>query len=245
MKIRDWVLVGALGALALLYVVFFTEWLRPAPIEIASQVRFSVQPPRFGRAVPRKVTLPRGTFTGTQTGMTQVAWFGKTGEVIRVGETNLVIQDMMRTGGTGQLVRLGPKGVAIPAKPLAPNPRVKPGEEVERVGLPETGKIDQAPGGVANVTFSLDAWYQLTRIRVEDLPVDGTPPNVVWHLVGKSLPLNSLLYGRAPEGMKPLVQGANPEPLKPEVPYRLIVEAGRRRGTNGFRTTELRPADQP
>jgi hypothetical protein len=110
---------------------------------------------------------------------------------------------------------------------------------VQRVGQPEKGKLDQAPGGVANVTFSLDAWYQLTKLRVEDIPTDGTAPKVVWQLVGKSLPLNSLLYGVDPEGMKPLVSGASAEHLVAGVPYRLILQAGRRRGTNNFTTVPL------
>lgn len=46
---RTW----TLGALALFlagaYVFAFTDWLAPQPIEIASQIRPVIQPPRFGR----------------------------------------------------------------------------------------------------------------------------------------------------------------------------------------------------
>ena len=211
MKIRNWVLIGVLGALAVTYVICFTEWLRPAPIEVASQVRFSVQPPSFGRA-------PKQT-----------------------NQTKLVMKG----------VRLQASGTGAPGQPVTGNPpshsvkneQTAPKDQVERIGRPEKGGIDQAPGGVANVTFSLDGWYKLTRIRVEDVPVDGSAPTVVWQIVGKSMPLNSLMYGLDPEGMKPLLEGSHPEALKPSVPYRLIVEAGRRRGTNSFRTLELAPID--
>ena len=90
--------------------------------------------------------------------------------------------------------------------------------------------------------MAIRRWYELTAIRVEDVPVDGTAPKVIWRLAGKSAPLNSLLYGRDPVGMKPLAAGTA-QPLVPGAPYRLIVEAGRRRGTNNFTTVPLRPAE--
>lgn len=208
MSARHWTLVGAFAALGLSYVIFFTEWLRPAPIEVASQVRFSVQPPRFGRPAP-KANAARGA-----------------------------MPDAAKATSTKNGRPAAPPQGFFPPPPAKTNPVVAR-EMVDRVGRPEKGAIDQAPGGVANVTFSLDNWYQLTRVRVEDVPADGTAPNVAWQLVGKSLPLNSLLYGRNPEGMKPLLAEAKAEPLKAGVPYRLIVEAGRRRGTNDFKTVEV------
>jgi hypothetical protein len=183
-KTRLWVLSGVLGGLGLVYAFFFTEWLRPAPIEIASQVRFAVQPPRFGRPVNK----------------------------------------------------------ASPGQRAQTN-RVAPRADVELISRPDKGTIDQAPGGSANVTFSLDGWYSLTRVRVEDVPADGSAPQIAWQLAGKSHPLNSLLYGRVPDGMAPVPQGASAQSLNPGVPYRLILEAGRRRGTNHFRTIELHPAE--
>ena len=194
MNSRRWILVGVFAALGISYITFFTEWLRPAPIEIASQVRFSVQPPRFGRPVKM---------------------------------TNLL--QLLRS--VDKLVSNAPPPKIVPVPP----------DPLERIGRPEKGAIDQAPGGVANVTFSLDNWYSLTRIRVEDVPVDGTAPRIVWQIAGKSRPANSLLYGRNPEGMKPLVPGATAEPLQAGVPYRLILEAGRRRGTANFKTTPVPP----
>src|SRR2546425_5346240 len=114
MTARRWIHFGVLVALGLSYIAFFTEWLRPAPIEIASQVRFTIQPPRFGRPVKKTDQPPQP---------------GKGG----------------RSGQPAQGNQ--------PARP----------EPFERIGLPDKGVLDQAPGGVANVTFSLDGWYNLTK----------------------------------------------------------------------------------
>ncbi len=180
---RRWTLVAVFATLLLVYALFFTDWVRPAPIQIASQVRFAIQPPRFGR--PAKKPLVPG----------------------KLAETNHVV------------------------------PAVRP---FERIAPPEKGAIDPAPGGAANVTFSFDAFYELTHVRVEDVPADGTPPKLQWELVGKSRPTRSLLYNRVPEGMQVRGGQTNAEALIPGVPYRLLLEAGRRRGTNLFSTTALR-----
>src|ERR1041384_2484218 len=98
MRPRYRILAGLLAVLAVIYIVAFTEWLRPAPIEIASQIRFAVQPPRFGRPV---------------------------------------------------------KKPALPGQPVQTNQVAPSRKEFELIGRPEKGAIDQAPAGVANVTFSL------------------------------------------------------------------------------------------
>lgn len=46
---RSWVLAGLAVFLAGAYMVMFTDWTSPQPIEIASQIRPVIQPPRFGR----------------------------------------------------------------------------------------------------------------------------------------------------------------------------------------------------
>lgn len=50
---RAWTLGGVAALLALAYVAVFTDWTSPQPIEIASQIRPVIQPPRFGRRGPR------------------------------------------------------------------------------------------------------------------------------------------------------------------------------------------------
>ena len=192
MNKRALILVGVLAVLGFLYAFLFTEWIRPEPIQIASQVRASILQPRFGRPTVQRVisnlVLPKSDV------------LKKTNAIM---STNIVVRT----------------------------------NQPQRVQVSDWGQIDPAPGGVANVTFSLDGSYSLTSLRVQDVPADGSPPKILWQLAGKSLPLSFLLYGRDPQGMKPGTPDAKAEPLSAGVPYRLIVEAGRRRGTNNFRTT--------
>ena len=180
MNPRRWTLVGVFGFLLCVYAWFFTEWFSPAPIDVASQVRFAIQPPHFGRS--SKKPAPAGA----------------------PGQTN----------------------------------QSTPSDRAERA---PKEVIDPAPGGAANVTFSLDQRYRLTRIRVEDIPADGSTPKVMWEVAGKSDPTHGFLYGRPPEGMQPTGVSTNAELLTPGAPYRLLIEAGRRKGTNAFTTTALRP----
>ena len=50
---RTWKLTALALLLSGAYVVAFTDWLAPQPIEIASQIRPVIQPPRFGRRGPK------------------------------------------------------------------------------------------------------------------------------------------------------------------------------------------------
>jgi len=218
MKNRAWVLFGVFAALGLAYVFLFTEWLRPAPIEIASQVRFSIQPPSFGRPPPVKKPVKPGQASATN----RVVMPTNLVEAIGLG-SNLLVRSKVVMGTNGM-----------------PRTNLVVRTNRPRAAGAVSGLTYVAPGGVANVTFSLDGTYVLTKLRVEDVPADGSAPKVLWRLSGKSVPTTVFLYGRDPEGLKPLVQGALPEPLKPGVPYRLVLEAGRRRGTNYF-TTDIVP----
>src|SRR6185295_9460188 len=105
---RSLMLAGVLAVLGLLYIVLFTEWIKPQPIQIASQVRTSVQKPRFGRPMTQRVLTNLPAAKGDM--------------IVR---TNLIVRT----------------------------------NEAQRVRLPDWGEIDQAPGGVANVTFSFDGAY--------------------------------------------------------------------------------------
>ena len=102
------------------------------------------------------------------------------------------------------------------------------------------------PGNPANpsaytLTFSLGREYKLTSVKV--VPAAGFPTNQnvspLWHLVGdaKSAPTRFIVYGLPIAGMKPLVTGANAEPLATGVEYRLIVEAGGIKGEHNFKIT--------
>ena len=199
MNPRTWKLMGVSAALAVVYAVFFTDWIKPEPIEIASQIRMSVLQPRFGRP-------------------TNVQRAGTNG--------NMMVVKELKTTKT-------PEGVVTNVV-LRTNAAVK--VDAKAIKLPQWGTIEQAPGGVANVTFSLDSNYVLTALKVVDVPKDGSQPKVLWALKGKSLPTHMILYGRDPEGMSPINTGSKALPLEPGVPYQLLLEAGRRRGVHAFST---------
>jgi len=184
-------LAGLFAALGLCYVYFFTDWLRPEPIQISSQIRASILQPHFGR----------GTIKVVRTN-------AETGEIVKIVHTNSV--------SANQVAR--------------------------RARLPEWGEIGNAPGNVANVTFTLDAPYPITSLKVQDIPSDGSAPQIVWELTGRSVPTSSLLYGRVPKGMQPTSTHPTLIPLNAGAPYELIVESGRRKGTNRF-TTRATPAE--
>ena len=188
MRQRPLVLLGVFAALGIAYALFFTDWLRPEPIQIVSQVRASILQPTF-KAPTRKVAK-----TNAETGQVEIH--------VQKAKTNVM----------------------------------DAAAQARRVRLPDWGPIDHAPGGVANVTFSLDAAYSLTSVRVQDVPADGSTPKVLWEAKGQSSPTRSLFYGKVPNGMKLVGTRTNAEPLVAGAPYVLIVEAGRRRGTNSFRT---------
>ena len=102
---------------------------------------------------------------------------------------------------------------------------------------------DPASAPVCPVSFSFDGKYKVTEVKVvaaEELATNKHP-YALWHLVADegSAPLKSLLYGQQIKGMKPSVPRARPEPLLPNVPYVLMVAAGKVKGQTNFFTREL------
>ena len=99
----------------------------------------------------------------------------------------------------------------------------------------QTRREDTAPP----LTFNLQGDYKLTEIKVVSLAAwqasQNAPP--VWHLVADSdpEPVSSFAYGQRLRGMKPAVPGAQPQPLEPNVVYRLFVAAGTARGQHDFK----------
>jgi hypothetical protein len=236
MRARGWIFIGIFVVLGLIYVYFFTEWLRPAPIEIASQVRFSLQPPQIRQPALKN---PRPGTNQKLSPDQMVRVFTPDGQTGMVSRSRVIVK---RTADSRSVTNEVPTMIPfVSATP--PSKAAKKAQEpaLDRIGRPDKSIFDPTVGGPAPVTFSFDAWYKLTRVRVEDVPVDGSTPKVMWELVGQSLPTESLLYRRVPPGMRPLVAGSDAEPLVPGAPYRLIIEAGRRRGTNNFTTVELAP----
>src|SRR3954466_1341534 len=93
------------------------------------------------------------------------------------------------------------------------------------------------------VSFALDGKYQLTSVKVvsaDDLKTNKYP-EALWHLISdsNSLPTKSFLYGQKIPGMKPSIPRGRPQPLQPNTPYMLVIEAGKMLGKTNFFTKEV------
>jgi hypothetical protein len=89
------------------------------------------------------------------------------------------------------------------------------------------------------VSFVLDREYKLSSLKVVAVSEVATNPvaRPLWQLIAdaKPTPTRAIAYGERVAGMKPAAAGALPEPLQPNVDYRLLVEAGRRKGQCDFK----------
>jgi hypothetical protein len=89
------------------------------------------------------------------------------------------------------------------------------------------------------VSFVLDREYKLTSLKVVAVSEVATNPGArpLWHLIAdaKPIPTRAIAYGERVAGMKPAASSAVAEPLQPNVEYRLLIEAGRRRGQHDFK----------
>jgi hypothetical protein len=92
------------------------------------------------------------------------------------------------------------------------------------------------------ITFGMDREYKLTEVKV--VPLSDLETNkyahAIWDMVSKSnsYPTRGFTYGVNIRGMQPAVDGAKPDPLQPEVVYRLFVQAGSLKGEHDFKVTE-------
>jgi hypothetical protein len=89
------------------------------------------------------------------------------------------------------------------------------------------------PAEIAEVNpiiFGFDRHLKLTSVKVVALHEIETNkyPHAIWHLVSdsNSIPTKTFFYGQTIRGMRPAVKGASPDPLEPDVTYRLLIEAG-------------------
>jgi len=95
------------------------------------------------------------------------------------------------------------------------------------------------------VFFAFDRKLRLTSLKV--IPVSEIEtnkyPHPIWHLVSNSnsVPITEWAYGLPIRGMRPAVKGATPDPLKPGVKYRLLIEAGKLRAEHDFVPVPRRP----
>jgi len=106
-----------------------------------------------------------------------------------------------------------------------PNLRARPGSPA-------------ADGDVAPVMFGFDEPLRLTELKVVPLDAWQKDQHVLplWHLVSdsNSIPITDFVYGRGIRGMKPAVPGAHAQPLQLNVTYRLLVQAGSKKGWHDF-----------
>ena len=113
---------------------------------------------------------------------------------------------------------------------------------VLRPGTPSTipPEVDGVP--VLPVVFGLKGKFALTQVKVVNPQELATNKNAqpLWHLVSdsNSPPVPSITYGGKIPGMRPAVPGTAPQPLSPDVPYQLQIEAGKVRGETNFVTRE-------
>jgi len=105
---------------------------------------------------------------------------------------------------------------------------------------------DQA--AVYPVSFAFDKKYSLTSIKVvsADELKTNKYANPVWYLISdsNSVPKKAVIYGDKIQGMKPAIAGMRPEPLQPNVPYVVMIEAGKIKGQTNFLTKEMVAATQ-
>lgn len=90
----------------------------------------------------------------------------------------------------------------------------------------------------AVVIFGLDHQYRLTEVKVVLLADWQTNKSTLplWHLISdsNSIPVKKFSYGQAMQGMKPAVAESYPEPLEPNVTYRLFLTGGSIKGQHDF-----------
>jgi hypothetical protein len=92
------------------------------------------------------------------------------------------------------------------------------------------------------VTFRMQQDFKLTSVRVVPIPQLTTNKyaRAVWEMItdSNSIPTQAFAYGNGIRGMHPAIKGARPDPLEPNVPYRLFVQAGKIEGHHDFTVSE-------
>jgi hypothetical protein len=91
-----------------------------------------------------------------------------------------------------------------------------------------------------SVSFNFDTRTKMKLnevkvVRVAELETNKYP-HAVWHLISDngSSPMKGIIYGETIKGMKPKVPKMKPEPLEPNVKYRLLVNSDKRSGQADF-----------
>lgn len=117
-------------------------------------------------------------------------------------------------------------------------PQVRPGRAS---AIPR--QRDQPP--VYPVSFAFDGKYKFTSLKVvsADEYVTNKRAEPLWHMISdsNSVPTKVVVYGMPIKGMKPSAPRARPQPLQPDTPYLLFIEAGKVKGQTNFMTREYVP----
>ena len=96
----------------------------------------------------------------------------------------------------------------------------------------------QPPAATDPVYFAFNRKLKLTSLKV--IPVSEIETNKYPHPIldlvsdSNSVPISEWSYGRPIRGMRPSVKGARPDPLQPDVKYRLLIEAGKTKAEHDF-----------
>jgi hypothetical protein len=123
----------------------------------------------------------------------------------------------------------------------------KAGIQISHTIRPKAGFFTQrAPNtdteDINAIMFRMGHSYKLTSVKVISIPEAETNkyPHPLWELASdsNSLPIQTFSYGMHIRGMHPPVKGATATPLTPNIPYRLLVEAGPIKGEHEFTVTE-------
>lgn len=88
------------------------------------------------------------------------------------------------------------------------------------------------------IIFGLNRQFKLGEVQVVPLAEWQTNKNAraLWHLISdtRPVPTKSFAYGQPIAGMRPAVPGARPEPLEPNVAYRLLIRTGSLKAGHDF-----------
>ena len=101
------------------------------------------------------------------------------------------------------------------------------------------------PASTLPVFFGFNRKLKLTSVQVFETAELKTNQyaHPIWDLVSESnsIPMRGFSYGQAIRGMHPNVRGARPDPLLPNVPYCLVIQAGSLKAEHDFSTKPRKP----
>jgi hypothetical protein len=129
-------------------------------------------------------------------------------------------------------------------KPIQISYRVSPWMKDVRKGR------SRGPDLGSPVVFSLNAYYKLTGVKVVVAAEVETNKyaHALWELTtqSNSTPIASFSYGERLRGMTTKIKNAQPEPLEPDVTYRLLITTPDKEAHHDFTTTPPKPpTEQP